>query len=103
MVQIPQKKRWPIQPPQTPQLELEAPTLEHTVLENVDLSGCAEWDPKDEQEAWSILRENADIFAKDNLDLGWTSIMKHKITLEEGARPLKECYRRVPPGLYNEV
>ena len=32
-----------------------------------------------------------------------TSIMKHKITLEEGARPIKECYRRVPPGLYDEV
>ena len=29
--------------------------------------------------------------------------MKHRITLEEGARPVKEYYRRVPLGLYDEV
>ena len=29
--------------------------------------------------------------------------MKHKITLEEGARQIKECYRRVPPALYDKV
>ena len=25
------------------------------------------------------------------------------LSLEEGARPIKECYRRVPPGLYDKV
>ena len=29
--------------------------------------------------------------------------MKHKITLEEGARPDTEYYRRVLPDLYDEV
>ena len=29
--------------------------------------------------------------------------MKHKITLEDRARPVKEPYRRVPSGLYDEV
>ena len=29
--------------------------------------------------------------------------MKHKITLEEGARPIKKHYRRVPPGLYDKI
>ena len=49
------------------------------------------------------MREYADVFAKDDLDLGQTSVVKHKITLKEGAKPIKECYRRVPPGLYVEV
>ena len=51
----------------------------------------------------SFFAEYADVFAKDHLDLGWTSVVKHKITLKEGAKPIKECYRRVPPGLYDEV
>ena len=49
------------------------------------------------------LRECADVFANDNLYLGQTSVVKHKITLKEGAKPIKECYRTVPPGLCDEV
>ena len=48
----------------------EAPTLEPDVLGKVNLLGYTEWDPKDQWEAQSILREYADIFAKDDLDLG---------------------------------
>ena len=81
----------------------EAPTPEPDVLGKVDLSGYTKWDPEDQWEVWSILREYADIFTKDDLDLGQTSILKHKITLEEETRPVKECYRRVPPRLYDEV
>ena len=80
------------QNPQSPLSEFEVPTLEHNVLEKVDLLGYAEWDSEDHWEAQSILREYADVFTNDDLDLGWTSIVKHKITLEEGARPIKECY-----------
>ena len=50
-----------------------------------------------------ILREYADVFAKDNLDLGQTSVVEQKITLKEGDKSVKEHYRRVPPGLYDEV
>ena len=32
-----------------------------------------------------------------------TSVVKHKITLKEGAKPIKEHYRRVPLGLYDKV
>ena len=58
--------------------ELEAPTLEPDVLGKVDLLGCTECNPKDQQEAQSIL-------------------------MEEGAKPIKEFYRTVPPGWYDEV
>ena len=30
-------------------------------------------------------------------------VVRHKITLKEGAKLIKECYRRVLPGLYDEV
>ena len=73
------------------------------MLDKVDLVGCAEQDPKDQQEVRKILSQYADVFAKDNLNLGHTSVIKHKITLKEGAKPIKEQYRRVPPGLYDEV
>ena len=89
--------------PMLPQLELGDSTLEHDILEKVDLSGCAEWDPMDQQEVRKILREYANVFAKDDLNLGQTSVIKHKITLKEGAKLIKECIRRFPPGFYDEV
>ena len=89
----------PISPPSGPNV----PTLGHDVLNKVNLSGCTEWDPVDQQEVRKILAEYVDVFAKDNLDLGQTSVIKHKMTLKEGAKLIKECYRRVPPGLYDEV
>ena len=72
------------------------------VLNKVDLSGCSKWDPKDNQEVRIILREYADVFAKDNLYMGQTSIVKHKITLKEGTKLIKG-HRRIPPGLYDEL
>ena len=57
----------------------------------------------DQQEVKQILAEFADVFAKDNLDLGQTLVVKHKITLKEGDKPMKECYTRVLPGLYDGV
>ena len=49
------------------------------------------------------LVEYADVFAKDDLDLGQTSVVKHKITLIDRDKPVKEHYRRVPPILYDKV
>ena len=60
-------------------------------------------DPKDQQEVRENLSEYADVFAKDNLDLGQTSAIKHKITLKEGTKLIKEWYWWAPPGLYDEV
>ena len=49
-----------------------------------------------------ILRQYADVFAKDDLNLGQSSVIKHKIILTEGAILIKEHCRRVPPRLYDE-
>ena len=56
----------PISPPLGPNV----PTLGHDILKKVNLLGCAEWDPSDQQEGRQILAEYADVFAKDDLDLG---------------------------------
>ena len=45
------------------------------VLSQMDLSGCNEWDPEDQATTKQILREFADVFAKDDLDLGQTSVV----------------------------
>ena len=63
--------------------------LDMTSLKRL-ISGGAQWDPTDQQEARKIFAEYVDVFANDNLDLGWTSIVKHNITLKEGAKPIKE-------------
>ena len=52
------------------QLGPDVPTLEHDILRKVNLLGCTEWDSTDQQEAREILMEYADVFAKDDLDLG---------------------------------
>ena len=69
----------------------------------MDLLGFIKLDPEDQQEVRKIFREYLDVFAKDDLDLGQTSVIKDKITLKEGAKPIKECCMRIQPGLYDEV
>ena len=46
--------------------------------------------------------EYGQLFALDDLDLGHTSIVKHKIELDN-YRPFKDRYRRIPPHQYEEV
>ncbi len=43
-----------------------------------------------------------DIFSQGPTDLGHTDVIRHEIHLEND-KPFKEPYRRVPPGLIQEV
>ena len=54
--------------------------------------------PEDQISAKTLLREFADIFSKDNLDLVRTSIGKRNIELTDYT-PFKKRYRRILPGL----
>ena len=65
------------------QLELGDLTLEHDMLNKVDLLGCMKWDPK--------------------VDLVHISAIKHKITLKEVTYLIRQHYRRVLTGLYDDV
>lgn len=42
------------------------------------------------------------IFSKDLTDLGCTNLVEHKIELSDPV-PFKEPYRRIPPGMFEEV
>ena len=60
------------------------------MLERVDISGCKTWKLKGQEGAMALLRNFIDLFAKDDLNLGKTMIIKQKIKLKEGAKPFKD-------------
>ena len=72
------------------------------ILQKIDLSGIADWDPKMQQEVQDLLWEYACIFSQNDLDLGKTSIVKDSIKLTDST-PFKEHYRHIPPRMYDEV
>ena len=59
-------------------------------------------DREQQQSARDLLVDSADVFAKSDLDLGKCNIIKHAIKITD-PQPFKECYRRIPPHLYEEV
>lgn len=54
------------------------------------------------QQGEHLLCDYSDIFSKNDLDIGFTSIIKHKINLTD-ERPFKQRYRKIPPSMYEEV
>ena len=49
-----------------------------------------------------MLKRNAKVFSKDDMDMGRTNLVKHHIKLTDPV-PFKEVYRRIPPQMYDEV
>ena len=72
------------------------------ILDLIDLSGLKDWPEKLQQEAKEMLKRNAKVFSKDDMDMGRTNLVKHHIKLTDPA-PFKEAYRRIPPQMYDEV
>ena len=72
------------------------------ILDLIDLSGLKDWPEKLQQEAKEMLKRNAKVFFKDDMDMGRTNLVKHHIKLTDPA-PFKEAYRRIPPQMYDEV
>ena len=78
------------------------PEKEKLLFSKIDLSGVKNWDPELIEEARQLFREYAHIFSLESLDMGHTSMIKHKIRLNDYT-PFKERYRRIPPNLFDEV
>ena len=78
------------------------PEKERLLFDKIDLSGADSWDPKLVEEVKQLFREYAHIFALESLDMGHTSMVKHKIKLDNYT-PFKERYCRIPPHLFDEV
>ena len=49
-----------------------------------------------------VLGKWTHIFSTGPMDIGHTTLLKHKIVLED-PKPFKQPYRRIPPGMYEEV
>lgn len=49
-----------------------------------------------------LLREYSHVFSTGPLDLGRTNLVQHTIELED-TKPFKQPYRRIPPGMFEEV
>jgi transposase InsO family protein len=49
-----------------------------------------------------LVSEYSDVFSLNDLDVGFTGLVKHQIILDN-ARPFKQRHRRIPPSMYSEV
>ena len=74
-----------------PKLEPLSPEKEKLLFEKIDLSGANEWSAEDQEKVKELFREYGQLFALDDLDLGHTSIVKHKIELDD-YKPFKDTY-----------
>ena len=72
------------------------------ILNLIDLSGLEDWPENLQHEAKEMLKRNAKVFSKDDMDMGRTNLVKHHIKLTDPV-PFKEAYRRIPPQMYDEV
>ena len=79
-----------------------SPEQQKKLNNKLDLMGIEEWSQEDKKAVDELFREYGRLFALEKNDLGHTTIVKHKIWLNDYT-PFKERYRRVPPHLYEEV
>ena len=79
-----------------------SPEQQKKLNNKLDLTGIEEWSQEDKKAVDELFREYGRLFALEKHDLGHTTIVKHKIWLNDYT-PFKERHRRVPPHLYEEV
>lgn len=56
----------------------------------------------EKQQAENLLMKFEDVFSKSEIDIGHTSIVKHRIDLHDDT-PFKQRPRRIPPAMFEEV
>ena len=72
------------------------------VLEALDLQGLQDWPESEQEQARELLLKWEHLFVQNDLDLGKTALIKHKIKLTNQT-PFKERYRCIPPHMYDDV
>ena len=72
------------------------------VLEALDLQGLQDWPESEQEQARELLLKWEHLFVQNNLDLGKTALIKHKIKLTNQT-PFKERYRCIPPHMYDDM
>ena len=79
-----------------------SPEKENLLFSIIDLSGAKDWEFELINDAKQLFHIYAHIFALESSGMGYTSIVKHKIRLDNYT-PFKERYHRISPNLYEEV
>ena len=72
------------------------------VLEALYLQGLKEWSESEQKQARELLLKWEHLFVHNDLDLGKTALIKHKIRLTDQT-PFKERYRHIPPHMHDDV
>ena len=72
------------------------------ILEQLDLTGIESWTEQQQNLVTKLLEEYQHLFALNLRELGRTSLVQHKIKLNND-KPFKERYRRITPHQYEEV
>ena len=72
------------------------------LFHQLDLSLIETWPEADQQRAIDLLKEYHHLFALDDLQLGYTSQVKHKIKVMDSV-PFKQRYRCILPHQFQEV
>ena len=78
------------------------PERENLLFSKINLAGATEWNKELRENTEELFTEYAHIFALESLDMGHTSMVKHKIKLDNYT-PFKERYRCIPPNPFDEV
>ena len=98
---IPANQVAPVVHPTRTTKETTIKTPKGWVLEALDLQGLKEWPESEQKQARELLLKWEHLFAGNDLDLGKTALIKHKIRLTDQT-PFKERYRHIPPHMYDE-
>ena len=72
------------------------------LFSKLDLSGIQEWSEDLQQKVHNLVVEYQHLFALNDLELGKTVKVKHKIKLSNPV-PFKDRYHRIPPHEFEEV
>ena len=72
------------------------------LFSKINLAGTKDWSEELTEKTKDLFTEYAHIFALESLDMGHTSMVKHKIKLDNYT-PFKEWYRHIPPNLFDEM
>ena len=72
------------------------------ILEALDLQGLGEWPKPEQEQANELLFKWEHLFAHSDLDLGRTSLIRHKIEGTDWMH-FKECYQCTPSHMYDNV
>ena len=72
------------------------------LFSKLDLKGISEWSQYDQNQVCKLMKEYQHLFALDDLKLGSTSEIKHKIKLSD-QKPFKDHYWQIPLQQFEEA